>query len=64
MGTLAIPKFLNVLFSDSSKDDNEMILYFNINERLEFMPDYADICDTLSMLVVWVSGSTLNFNTL
>ena len=56
MGTLAIPKFLNVLFSDSLKDDDEMKLYFNINERLEFMPGYADICDTLSMLVVWVSG--------
>ena len=64
MGTLAIPKFLNALFSDSLKDDAEMILYFNINERLEFMPDYADICDTLSMLIVWVSGSTLSFNTL
>jgi hypothetical protein len=54
MGTLAIPQFLNVLFSDSLNDDDEIKLYFNINE-LESTPDYGDICDTLSMLLVWVS---------
>ena len=57
LGTLAIPQFLNVLFRDSFKDDDEMIeLYFNITDQyLEFMPDYAEICDALSMLLVWVS---------
>jgi hypothetical protein len=53
MGTLAIPQFLNVLFSDSLKDD-ELELYFDIDE-LESTPKYGDICDTLSMLLVWVS---------
>ena len=55
MGTLAVPQFLNVLFRNSLKNDNEMIeLYFNIRDRynLEFMPDYAEICDALSMLLV------------
>lgn len=56
MGTLAIPQFLNVMFRNSLKYDNKIELYFNISDRyLEFVPDYAEICDALSMLLVWVS---------
>ena len=32
MGTLAIPQFLNIMFRNSLKDDNEIELYFNISD--------------------------------
>ena len=55
MGTLAIPQFLNVLFRESLKDDNKVELYFSINELGFPLPDYDEICDALTTLLVWVS---------
>ena len=54
MGSIAIPQvqWLGVLFSDQS-EGSKIELDLHISE-LESMPDYGELCDTLSMLLVWV----------
>jgi hypothetical protein len=55
-GTLAIPGWLEiVLFSrfDSKPFISEIGLEFYISD-LESIPEYGELCDALSMLLVWV----------
>ena len=59
-GTLATPRWLdtyikNHFFSRLSKSDSisEIRLEFSISE-LESMPECRELCDALSMLLVWV----------
>ena len=59
-GTLAIPQWLENVFtdfdegSDSQSSNSEIALEFYIS-ALESMPEYGELCDALSMLLVWVS---------
>ena len=49
MGALAVPEFLDALFGN--KVDNEIEFSFLISE-LNWMPNYGQICDNVSMLLV------------
>ena len=61
--TLAIPQWLSGLFgnkSDSERYDREIKLDLYINE-LESMPEYGELCDALSMLLVWVRSNSMYY---
>jgi hypothetical protein len=58
--SLAIPGWLDKIFNlsidseSNSEGYSEIGLEFYISE-LEFMPEYGELCDALSILLVWVS---------
>ena len=57
-GALAIPQWLRIIFaknlhSRSNSSNSEIALEFYISE-LNSMPEYGELCDALSMLLVWV----------
>ena len=61
-GMLAIPQWLEK-FNFGEKSDSEgciskVGLEFYISE-LEYIPEYGELCDALSMLLVWVSLNVL-----
>ena len=67
-GTLAVPQWLESVFYGESYsegynyfmiDSIQLDLYIN---ELESMPEYGDLCDALSMMLVWVRMNYCYYN--
>ena len=54
MGSLAIQQWLGFLYGGSRGSQIELDLQIQSDHELEHMPDYGEVCDSLSMLLVWV----------